>query len=207
MNSPVGFPRWCSGKEFACQCRNCKRCRFDSWARKSSWSRKWQPTPLFLPGKFHGQRSMAGYSPRGCKDLNMTQTEHAQHITDLGCTRDLFIMSPFCRTTHQGEGNWETAGPPGLGRIVQLLRLAEIWGFPQVGTSEKSGEGRSIPDKGIHHSPCHDWHLGGAQSPNTWADELVNDCPCSCRMKQKRYPLLLVSSLCSKYSSSVEYCN
>jgi len=33
------------------------------WIRKSHWSRKWHPTPVFSPGKFHGQRSLAGYSP------------------------------------------------------------------------------------------------------------------------------------------------
>ena len=47
------FPSWCSGKESACQCR---RCGFDPWVRKVPWNRKWQPTPVFLPGKFHGQR-------------------------------------------------------------------------------------------------------------------------------------------------------
>ena len=41
------------------------------------WSRKWQSTPVFLPGKFHGQRSLAGYSPWGCKESDMT--EHACH--------------------------------------------------------------------------------------------------------------------------------
>ena len=34
--------------------------------RKIPWRGKWQPTPLYLPGKFHGQRSLAGYSPWGC---------------------------------------------------------------------------------------------------------------------------------------------
>ena len=39
------------------------------------------PTPVFLPGKFHGQRSLAGYSPQGCKELDMTeQLSSAQHI-------------------------------------------------------------------------------------------------------------------------------
>ena len=38
-----------------------------------SWSRKRQPTPLFLPGKFHGQRSLAGYSPWGCKGSDTTE--------------------------------------------------------------------------------------------------------------------------------------
>ena len=36
------------------------------WVRKIPWRRKWQPTALYLPGKFHGQRSLAGYSPSGC---------------------------------------------------------------------------------------------------------------------------------------------
>ena len=41
---------------------------FDPWGRKIPWSREWQPAPVFLPGKFHGQRSLAGYSPWGCKE-------------------------------------------------------------------------------------------------------------------------------------------
>ena len=40
-----------------------KRHRFDPWVRKTPWRRKWQPTPVFLPGESHGQRSLAGYSP------------------------------------------------------------------------------------------------------------------------------------------------
>ena len=40
------------------------------------WRRKWQPTPVFLPGEFQGQRSLAGYSPRGHKELDMTEHEH-----------------------------------------------------------------------------------------------------------------------------------
>jgi len=41
--------------------------------RKIPWRRKWQPTPVFLPGKSHGQRSLVGYSPQGCKELDMTK--------------------------------------------------------------------------------------------------------------------------------------
>ena len=41
------------------------------------WRRKWQPTPLFLPGKSYGQRNMVGYSPNGRKESDMTEvTEH-----------------------------------------------------------------------------------------------------------------------------------
>ena len=57
-----GLSRWLSGKESACQCR---RLRFNLWIGKILWRRKWQPPPVFLPGKFHGQRSLADYSPWG----------------------------------------------------------------------------------------------------------------------------------------------
>ena len=51
---------------------------FDPWVRKSPWNRKWQPTPVLLLGKFHGQRSLAGYSPWGHKELDIT--EHAHNV-------------------------------------------------------------------------------------------------------------------------------
>ena len=70
----TGLPRWHSGKESACQCRRHKRWGFDPWGRKIPWRRKWQPTPIFLPGKFHGQRSMASYSPWGRKEHIYTGT-------------------------------------------------------------------------------------------------------------------------------------
>ena len=55
---------------------------FNLWVRKIPWRRKWQPTPVFLSGESHGQRSLAGYSPQGYKELTMTEaTEHARmHI-------------------------------------------------------------------------------------------------------------------------------
>ena len=42
------------------------------WVGKIPWRREWQPTPEFLPGEFHGQRSLAGYSPWGHKELDTT---------------------------------------------------------------------------------------------------------------------------------------
>ena len=41
------------------------------WVRKISWRRKWQPTPVFLPGKSHGWRNLVGYSPWGHKESDM----------------------------------------------------------------------------------------------------------------------------------------
>ena len=46
--------------------------RCHPWVRKIPWRRKWQPTPVLLLGKFHGLRSLVGYSPRGCKEQDMT---------------------------------------------------------------------------------------------------------------------------------------
>ena len=74
----MGFSGGASGKEYTCQCRRHKRCRFDPWVGKSPWSRKWQLTPVFLPGKSHGQRRLAGYSPWGCKELDTTEGLSAQ---------------------------------------------------------------------------------------------------------------------------------
>ena len=71
--SYLGLPRWLSGKESACQCRRRRRYRFDPWVGKIVWRRKWQPAPVFLPGKSHGQRSLAGYSPWACKESDMTE--------------------------------------------------------------------------------------------------------------------------------------
>ena len=50
-----------------------ERCGFHPWVKKTPWRRKQQPTPIFLPGKFHGQRSLVGYSPWGCKESDTTE--------------------------------------------------------------------------------------------------------------------------------------
>ena len=54
---------------------------FDPWVGKISWTRKWQPTPVFLPGKFHVQRSLAGYSPWGHKESDMSEHTHTHTHT------------------------------------------------------------------------------------------------------------------------------
>ena len=50
--------------------------RFDPWFGKIPWRREWQPTPEFLPGKSHGQRSLVGYNPWGHKELDTTEHAH-----------------------------------------------------------------------------------------------------------------------------------
>ena len=56
----------------------CRRHGFDPWVGKIPLRRVWQPTLVFLPGKSHGQRSLAGYSPWGCKESDVSEVnEHA----------------------------------------------------------------------------------------------------------------------------------
>ena len=58
---------------------------FNPWVGKISWRKKCQPTSVFLPGESHGQRSLVGYSPRGRKELDMTERLHLHvHI----CTQN-----------------------------------------------------------------------------------------------------------------------
>ena len=67
---------WYSGKESNCQCRRCKRCKrreFDPWVRKIPWRSKWQPTPIFFPGRLHRQRSLASTVHGGHRESDMTE--------------------------------------------------------------------------------------------------------------------------------------
>ena len=76
----LGLPRWCSGKKSTCQWRRCKRLRFDPWVRKIPWNSKWNRTPIFLPGKFHGQRSLVGSHPWDRKESNKIEQTHPREV-------------------------------------------------------------------------------------------------------------------------------
>ena len=76
-----------------------RRPGFNPWVRKIPWRKEWQPTPVFLPGKFHGQRSLVGYSTGGCKASDMT--EHMQEVcansTSLSVRSEYIIIPPHRR--------------------------------------------------------------------------------------------------------------
>jgi len=73
---PQGFPGGSAVKNLPANAGDTgdayRRCGFDPWVWKIPWRKKWQPTPVFLPGESHGQRSLAGYSFWGLKksDVN-----------------------------------------------------------------------------------------------------------------------------------------
>ena len=66
-------------KDAACQCKRQKRQTFDPWVGKSPWRRAWQPTPVFLPAEPHRPGSLAGYSPQGHKESDMTEATARKH--------------------------------------------------------------------------------------------------------------------------------
>ena len=70
----------------------------DPWVGKIPWTRKWQPTPAFLPGKFHGQRSLVGYSPWGRKESDTTELTCA-HTHYLEALKSWFCYLSLPRLT------------------------------------------------------------------------------------------------------------
>ena len=81
LDTRLGISCWLSGKESTYQCR---RPEFDPWVRKITWRRAWQPTPVFMPGESCVQRSLAGYSPWGCKKSDSTYWLNSKRHTFCG---------------------------------------------------------------------------------------------------------------------------
>ena len=76
-----GHPRYTSGKEPTCQCKVHERCGFSLWVGMIPWRRKWPPSAVFLPGKFHGQRTLAGYS----QPMGLQRVGHDWAKRNRGC--------------------------------------------------------------------------------------------------------------------------
>ena len=94
----MGFPGGASGKAPACFCRGHKRYGFNAWVGKTPWRRAWQPTPVILAGKSHGQRNLAGWSQWGHKESDTTEeTQHA-------CTQGVLQ-----RSTLEPQEPWDLA--------------------------------------------------------------------------------------------------
>ena len=87
--------RWQSNA-FLIRCLGChSQCRFNPWVRKIPWRRKWQPTPVFLPGTPHGQKSLEGYSPQGRKESNTTEWLHTHNYP-----RAMVINRTYAKRTY-----------------------------------------------------------------------------------------------------------
>ena len=73
LRDMMGFPGGSGVKNLPASTGRQRRHGFNPWIVKVTWRRKWQPTPIFLPGKSCGQRNLAGYSPQDCKELDTTE--------------------------------------------------------------------------------------------------------------------------------------
>ena len=82
------------------------RDRFNLWVRIIFWRRKWQPAPVFLPGESHGQRSLAGYSPWGCRVRHDLATKQQQQ--DIRVAPGL--LSPFVLSSQETMTAWVLYG-------------------------------------------------------------------------------------------------
>ena len=85
----MGLPWWLRQKRIHLRCR---RPGFDPWVRKIPWRREWLPTPVFLPGESHGQRSVEGYSPPGHKKSDTTEWLALSHAL---CT-NVALLTTHC---------------------------------------------------------------------------------------------------------------
>ena len=88
----VGFPGGAIGKEPTCQCRRPKRPGFNPWVKKIPRRREWQPTPVFLPGGFHGQRNLVGYIVHSVAKSQIQLRQLSRHVRILIHS----FASPWC---------------------------------------------------------------------------------------------------------------
>ena len=83
-NNMIGFPGGSEVKASACNAGDLGSIPgSDPWVGKIPWRRKWQPTPVFLPGEFHGQRNLTGYSLWGHKELDTTEQLHFHNCSSI----------------------------------------------------------------------------------------------------------------------------
>ena len=122
-------------------CLQCGTSGFNPWVGKIPWRRKWQPTPVFLPGKSHGWRSLAGYIPWGCKELDTTEQLHfhAAHETTSshpasslvpqygGSTLGGVVCGQWLPSPHPHYGSRSVAQRVDSGREKQLRKKSSLY--------------------------------------------------------------------------------
>ena len=138
------LPGWLTGKECACQCRRHRRQRFSPWVRKIPWRRKWQPTPVFLPGKSHGRRSLVGHGPQGHKESGTTEPLSVRAHTHTSGKRTAWHPYSAVETCGLGWGRCELEVGGRQKTQTSPIRLQEIkklfWKvlvFPSAGPAPK----------------------------------------------------------------------
>ena len=105
-----------SGKKSACQYRRNWRCSVNPWVGKTPCRRKWQPTPVFLSGKSHGQKILAGYSPWGLirVEHNLATNQQCKYMEHFICMYLKHLIKGPLSVWYSGEGWLHLAFKPEL---------------------------------------------------------------------------------------------
>ena len=153
---------WLSGKESTCQCM---RQGFDPWVRKIPWRRKWHPTPVFLPGKSHGQRSLVGFSPWGHQESGTVEVTARAHTQDL--------VEGLLRCTLRIGGGWPGSQPPRLSCLEHL---------PHHCSHQEDGEEKAQALRNKCRTPFQALRISGAYSQSMLQRRAVARKPASLRV-------------------------
>ena len=148
-----GLRRWYSGKELACQGRNRRRCRFYPWVRKFPWSRKWQPIPVFFPGKFHGQgvwwATVHGLE-KGWTRMS-TQRTHTNTLGQIELARNLgIIWAEWLKKATRGEdirGQVQTLAKACIQMLEEKEKLATKGRGQRSGDETKMAQGHETQER------------------------------------------------------------
>ncbi|XDA81174.1 hypothetical protein R6Z07F_011148 [Ovis aries] len=112
---------------------------FNPWVGKIPWRRKWQPTPVLLPGKSHGRRSLAGYSPWGCKESGRTERLHFDFLLNFLLNNGSLAL-PHSKKEGRGLA-WRTGDPS----VSQRPNMAKHGGEAEK-ASWSRGETTAVPE-------------------------------------------------------------
>ena len=117
-----GLPWWLSGKESAYQCRILG---FNPWAGKILWRRKWQPIPVFLPGKSHGQRSLSCCSPWGSPKVKYNlATKQQQYVRQDPASGPLYLLYSLSRMLFSNIYKWLPSF------LLVFIYMSPEWNLP-----------------------------------------------------------------------------
>ena len=138
----LGFPDGSDGKEAA---GNTGDVGYEPWVGKIPWRREWLPTPVFLPGGFPGERSLVGYSPWNCKELDTTEqlTFWCQYSAVAHFKLTSFIrLNEKLKNTH----SWLLRGRMSQLQCISdyfcfIYEKTELWQHGPVHTVSTSGGG------------------------------------------------------------------
>ena len=118
----MDFPGGSVGKDSAYNAGYTGEAGSIPWGGEIPWRKAWQPTPVFLPGKSHGQRNLTGYSLWGRKRIE--QDWESEHITHCAIQRTLFICS-LCNSLHLLTPNSDPSLPLSLANHKSALCVCE----------------------------------------------------------------------------------